>query len=213
MTLTILVLVLGAALFLFGGALLKSGDKKPADGAKFTKHLIKLIAVLLLVGSVCRLYVPYYLTSVNPAIIQEMVEGMQKKQNEDKNKAIRKYVRESAAEMIENAPVLGNKDAEKTIYVSGQLPIDPATGKFVEGGVAEQTHQSLKNVKAILNEAGYDFCDVVKTTVFLSDIADFAAMNEVYKQYYQSECPARSAFAVKSLPMGALVEIETIAGK
>ena len=102
---------------------------------------------------------------------------------------------------------------EKTIYVSGQLPIDPATGKFVEGGVAEQTHQSLKNVKAILNEAGYDFCDVVKTTVFLSDIADFAAMNEVYKQYYQSECPARSAFAVKSLPMGALVEIETIAGK
>ena len=77
----------------------------------------------------------------------------------------------------------------------------------------EQTHQSLKNVKAILNEAGYDFCDVVKTTVFLSDIADFAAMNEVYKQYYQSECPARSAFAVKSLPMGALVEIETIAGK
>ena len=102
---------------------------------------------------------------------------------------------------------------EKTIYVSGQLPIDPATGKFVEGGVAEQTHQSLKNVKAILNEAGYDFCDVVKTTVFLSDIADFAAMNEVYKQYYQSECPARSAFAVKSLPMGALVEIETIASK
>ena len=99
------------------------------------------------------------------------------------------------------------------LFISGQLPIDPATGKFVEGGVAEQTHQSLKNVKAVLNEAGYDFCDVVKTTVFLSDIADFAAMNEVYKQYYQSECPARSAFAVKSLPMGALVEIETIAGK
>jgi 2-iminobutanoate/2-iminopropanoate deaminase len=63
------------------------------------------------------------------------------------------------------------------LFISGQLPIDPATGKFVEGGVAEQTHQSLKNVKAILNEAGYDFCDVVKTTVFLSDIADFAAMN------------------------------------
>ncbi|MBO8439589.1 MAG: RidA family protein [bacterium] len=99
------------------------------------------------------------------------------------------------------------------LFISGQLPIDPATGKFAEGGVAEQTHQSLKNVKAILDEAGYTFADVVKTTVFLSDMADFAAMNEVYKQYYQSECPARSAFAVKALPMGALVEIETIAGK
>lgn len=99
------------------------------------------------------------------------------------------------------------------LFISGQLPIDPATGKFAEGGVAEQTHQSLKNVKAILTEAGYDFTDVVKTTVFLSDMADFAAMNDVYKQYYASECPARSAFAVKSLPMGALVEIETIAGK
>ena len=99
------------------------------------------------------------------------------------------------------------------LFISGQLPIDPATGKFAEGGVAEQTHQSLKNVKAILDEAGYTFADVVKTTVFLSDMADFAAMNEVYKQYYQSECPARSAFAVKALPMGALVEIETITGK
>ena len=117
MTLTILVLVLGAALFLFGGALLNSGDKKSTDGVKFTKHLIKLIAVLLLAGSVCRLYVPYYLTDVNPGIVQEMVEGLQKKQQEDKNKSIRKYVRESAAEMIENAPVLGNRDAEKTIFV------------------------------------------------------------------------------------------------
>ena len=99
------------------------------------------------------------------------------------------------------------------LFISGQLPIDPATGKFPEGGVAEQTHQSLRNVKAILNEAGYDFCDVVKTTVFLNDIADFGAMNEVYKQYYKEECPARSAFAVKALPMGALVEVETIAGK
>jgi len=99
------------------------------------------------------------------------------------------------------------------LFISGQLPIDPATGKFPEGGVAEQTHQSLKNVKAILTEAGYDFADVVKTTVYLADIADFAAMNEVYKQYYTQDCPARSAFAVKALPMGALVEVETIAGK
>lgn len=99
------------------------------------------------------------------------------------------------------------------LFISGQLPINPETGKFPEGGVAEQTHQSLKNVKAILDEAEYTFKDVVKTTVFLSDMADFAAMNEVYKQYYDTECPARSAFAVKALPMGALVEIETIAGK
>lgn len=99
------------------------------------------------------------------------------------------------------------------LFISGQLPIDPATGKFPEGGVTEQTHQSLKNVQAILTEAGYEFADVVKTTVFLSDMVDFAAMNEVYKQYYPTECPARSAFAVKTLPMGALVEIETIAGK
>ena len=99
------------------------------------------------------------------------------------------------------------------LFISGQLPIDPATGKFVEGGVAEQTHQSLKNVKAILNEAGYDFCDVVKTTVFLSDIADFAAMNEVYAKYYNEMLPARAAYAVEKLPMGVLVEIETIAYK
>ena len=99
------------------------------------------------------------------------------------------------------------------LFISGQLPINPETGKFPEGGVAEQPHQSLKNVTAILAEAGYTFKDVVQTTVFLSDMADFAAMNEVYKQYYDTECPARSAFAVKVLPMGALVEIETIAGK
>jgi protein-disulfide isomerase len=81
------------------------------------KKAIKVIAIIMVAGSVCRLYVPYYLTSVNPAIIQEVVEGMQAQQNAEKNKAIRKYVRESADEMTENAPILGNKDAEKTIYV------------------------------------------------------------------------------------------------
>ena len=85
--------------------------------AFWNSDILKLIAVLLLAGSVFRLYVPYYLTDVNPGIVQEMVEGLQKKQQEDKNKSIRKYVRESAAEMIENAPVLGNRDAEKTIFV------------------------------------------------------------------------------------------------
>ncbi|MDB4497814.1 RidA family protein [Gammaproteobacteria bacterium] len=99
------------------------------------------------------------------------------------------------------------------LFISGQLPIDPATGKFPEGGVVEQTVQSLKNVEAILTEAGYSFDDVVKTTVYLADIKDFAAMNDVYKTVYATDCPARSAFAVKDLPMGALVEIETIAGK
>ena len=99
------------------------------------------------------------------------------------------------------------------LFISGQLPINPTTGKMVEEDVAKQTEQSLKNVKAILEEAGYSFNDVVKTTVFLSDMQNFASMNEVYKKYYATDCPARSAFAVKALPMNALVEIETIAGK
>ena len=100
-----------------------------------------------------------------------------------------------------------------TLYISGQLPIDASTGKFAEGGIKEQTEQALKNIGDILEEAGYTFRDVVKSTCLLNDIADFAAMNEVYAKYYTEECPARAAFAVKSLPMGALVEIETIAAK
>lgn len=104
-------------------------------------------------------------------------------------------------------------EANGTLYISGQLPVDLATGKFVEGGAKEQTEQVLKNVGYILEEAGYSFADVVKSTCLLSDIANFAAMNEVYAKYYTSECPARAAFAVKDLPMGALVEIETIAVK
>lgn len=99
------------------------------------------------------------------------------------------------------------------LYVSGQLPIDPSIGKIIATDVATQTEQSLKNLSAILAEAGYGFEDVVKSTVFLSDITNFSAMNEVYKQFYTTDCPARSAFAVKDLPMGALVEIETIAAK
>lgn len=100
-----------------------------------------------------------------------------------------------------------------TLYISGQLPIDATTGQFVEGGVKEQTEQVMKNVGYILHEAGYSYDDVVKSTCLLSDIADFAAMNEVYAKYYTEDCPARAAFAVKSLPMGALVEIETVAAK
>lgn len=104
-------------------------------------------------------------------------------------------------------------EANNTLYISGQLPINPAVGKIEATDITAQTEQVFANIKAILTEAGYDFANVVKSTVFLSDIAHFGGMNEVYKKYYQSECPARSAFAVKDLPMGAMVEIETIAVK
>lgn len=104
-------------------------------------------------------------------------------------------------------------EANGFVYVSGQLPIDPSTSVFVAGGVKEQTRQSLLNAKAILNEAGLDLCNVVKTTVLLSDIADFQAMNEVYAEMFSSPFPARSAFAVRDLPKSALVEIEVIASR
>ena len=104
-------------------------------------------------------------------------------------------------------------DANGTLYVSGQIPINPAVGKIEATEITGQTEQVFENISAILDEAGYTFADVVKSTVYLSDIADFAGMNEVYKKYYQTECPARAAFAVKALPLGSLVEIETIAVK
>ncbi|RXQ95585.1 2-iminobutanoate/2-iminopropanoate deaminase [Ancylomarina subtilis] len=104
-------------------------------------------------------------------------------------------------------------EANGTLYISGQLPVDVATGKFVEGGVKEQTEQVMKNIGYILEEAGYSYKDVVKSTCLLSDIAGFAEMNAVYGEYYTEDCPARAAFAVKDLPLGALVEIETIAVK
>ncbi len=97
------------------------------------------------------------------------------------------------------------------VFVSGQLPINPATGAFAEGGIKELTRQSLTNMKAILEEAGTSMANVVKTTVFLADMNDFAAMNEVYAEFFAAPFPARSAVAVKTLPKGALVEIECIA--
>ena len=99
------------------------------------------------------------------------------------------------------------------VYASGQIPIDPATSQFVEGGIKEQTRQSLTNAQNILKEAGTDLSHVVKTTVYLSDIANFAPMNEVYAEFFTEPYPARSAVAVKDLPKGALVEIEVIAAK
>ena len=98
------------------------------------------------------------------------------------------------------------------VYTSGQIPIDPATGVFVEGGIKEQTRQSLLNVKAILEEAGLTMVNVVKTTVFMADMNDFADMNAVYAEFFTESYPARSVIAVKNLPKGALVEIEVVAG-
>ncbi len=99
------------------------------------------------------------------------------------------------------------------VYTSGQIPIDPATGNFVEGGIKEQTRQSLSNVKAILEEAGLTMTNVVKTTVFMADMNDFADMNAVYAEFFAEPYPARSALAVKTLPKGALVEIEVVAAE
>ncbi|MBP5210899.1 MAG: RidA family protein [Bacteroidales bacterium] len=103
--------------------------------------------------------------------------------------------------------------AGNTIYVSGQIPIDPATGEFVPGGAREQMEQVFTNLKNILNYAGYDFSDVVKTTVYLKDMGDFATLNEVYAKYFSAPYPARAAFQVAALPKGALVEAEVVAVK
>jgi len=111
--------------------------------------------------------------------------------------------------------------AGNLLFTSGQIPIDPATGSFVEGGIKEQTRQALNNLQAILREAGLSMGNVIKTTVFMADMDDFAAMNEVYAEFFAEQggkaerftepYPARSAVAVKTLPKGALVEIEAIA--
>lgn len=104
-------------------------------------------------------------------------------------------------------------EANGMIFASGQIPIDPATGQFVEGGIQEQTRQALTNARNILQAEGTDMENVIKTTVYLSDIHNFAAMNEVYAQFFTEPFPARSAVAVKDLPKGALVEIEVLAIK
>ena len=104
-------------------------------------------------------------------------------------------------------------EANGLVITSGQLPIDPATGEFAPGGIKEQTRQSLTNAKAILEEAGISMANVMKTTVFLSDMNNFAAMNEVYAEFFSEPFPAGSAIAVKTLPKNALVEVECIAAK
>ena len=104
-------------------------------------------------------------------------------------------------------------EANGFLFIAGQIPIVPATGKFIDGGIKEQTEQVLKNIGAILEAAGYEFKDVVKITCLLTDMANYAAMNEVYGKVFYENAPARAAFAALGLPMGALVEIETIAAK
>jgi len=104
-------------------------------------------------------------------------------------------------------------EANGTLYISGQLPIDPATGQFVQGGIAEHTEQILNNIGNILKAAGYNYSNVVKSTVFLVDLTSFKAMNEVYSKFYPTESPARSTVQVAALPMGAQIEIEIIAVK
>lgn len=121
-------------------------------------------------------------------------------------KAIHTDMAPAAIGPYSQAVVAGN-----FVFASGQLPIDPATGEFAPGGIQDQTRQSLTNAGHILQAAGTDLKHVVKTTVFLSDMSDFVAMNEVYSQFFEQPFPARSAVAVKELPKGALVEIEMIA--
>lgn len=103
-------------------------------------------------------------------------------------------------------------ETDAALYISGQLPVDGATGKMAEG-IEVQTHQSLKNIGHILKEAGYDYSDVVKTTVLLADIKDFGAMNAIYAEYFNEPFPARVCYQVAALPMGALVEIDAVAAK
>lgn len=100
-----------------------------------------------------------------------------------------------------------------TLFISGQIPVDPETGKLVEGDITLQTEQVFRNIAAILDSAGYSFSDVVKSTCLLSDMANFKAMNEVYGRYYSDNQPARATFSVSGLPLGALIEIETVAMK
>ena len=104
-------------------------------------------------------------------------------------------------------------EANGFLFISGQIPIDPATGKFVDGGITEQTEQVMKNIGAILKAAGLDYTHVIKSTCLLTEMDNFTAMNVVYGKYYPENPPARAAYAVVKLPLGALIEIETIACK
>ena len=128
-----------------------------------------------------------------------------------KTKGMKQIISENAPAAI--GPYSQAVEVGGFVYASGQLPIDPATGIFPEGGIKEQTRQSLLNVSAILEAAGLSLSNVVKTTVYLADMGDFADMNAVYSEFCKAPYPARSAVAVKALPKGAMVEIEVIAAR
>lgn len=104
-------------------------------------------------------------------------------------------------------------ESDGTLYISGQVPIEPSTGSVVEGGIREQTEQVMQNIGAILAEAGYDYADVIKSTCLLKNMDNFKDMNEIYGKYYPENPPARAAYQVGKLPLDVLVEIETIARK
>jgi len=104
-------------------------------------------------------------------------------------------------------------EANGTLYIAGQIPVNPAIGKIVDGGIKEQTRQVMLNIGSILEEAGYSFSDVVKSTCLLTDMANFKDMNDVYAEFYPDNQPARAAFSVVGLPLGVMIEIETIAVK
>jgi 2-iminobutanoate/2-iminopropanoate deaminase len=104
-------------------------------------------------------------------------------------------------------------EANGMLFIAGQVPLNPATSKVVEGGIKEQTQQVLENIGEILNAAGYDFGHVVKTTCLLSSMSDFQAMNETYARFFETDPPARVTYAVKELPLNVLIEIEMIAAK
>ena len=129
--------------------------------------------------------------------------------NKDKKSIIKTIQTTKAPAAI--GPYSQAVEANGFVFASGQLGINPATGEFVEGDVQAQTRQALTNARAIMNEAGLDLNNVIKTTVFLSDMANFAAMNEIYAEFFSEPYPARSAVAVKTLPKNALVEVECIA--
>ena len=128
-----------------------------------------------------------------------------------KTKGMKQIISENAPAAI--GPYSQAVEVGGFVYASGQLPIDPAAGVFPEGGIKEQTRQSLLNVSAILEAAGLSLANVIKTTVYLADMGDFAYMNAVYSEFFKAPYPARSAVAVKALPKGAMVEIEVIAAR
>lgn len=156
---------------------------------------------------------PIYLLGCVALLMASCTPTTEQTENPIKEKQIMKQAISTEKAPAAIGPYSQAIEANGFVFASGQLPIDPATGQFPEGGIQEQTRQSILNAQAILESAGLSLANVVKTTVFLADMNDFAAMNEVYASFFSTPFPARSAVAVKTLPKGAMVEIECIAAK